>query len=131
MPWSRRGFLASVSAVLAAGGIGDGAGIARALRLGGQGVWLGTRFVAGAEARIHSAYKARVIRGRAADTVLTTLFDVGWPDAPHRVLRNEVVAEWEAAGRPGPGRRPGEGTPIGTVATPGARRSSGCVTSRG
>lgn len=100
--------------VLAAGGIGDGAGIARALQLGAQGVSLGTRFVASEEAWIHRLYKERVVRSRAEDTLYTTLFDVGWP-APHRVLRNEAVRQWEAAGRPPPGRRPGEGTAIGTV----------------
>ena len=34
-------------------------------------------------------------------------------DAPHRTLRNKTFAEWEAAGQPVPGQRPGEGTPIG------------------
>jgi NAD(P)H-dependent flavin oxidoreductase YrpB (nitropropane dioxygenase family) len=34
---------------------------------------------------------------------------------PLLVLRNKAVAEWEAAGRPGPGRRPGEGTIVGTA----------------
>lgn len=48
----------------------------------------------------------------AADTIHTTLFDVGWPNAPHRVLRTEVVDEWERAGRPAPGQRPGEGVTI-------------------
>ena len=32
-----------------------------------------------------------------------------WPSAPHRLLRNTVVNEWEKAGRPGTGKRPGEG----------------------
>jgi nitronate monooxygenase len=41
--------------------------------------------------------------------VHTGLFDVGWPDAPHRVLRNRTYDAWEAAGRPAPGARPGEG----------------------
>jgi NAD(P)H-dependent flavin oxidoreductase YrpB (nitropropane dioxygenase family) len=99
--------------VLASGGIGDGAGIARALRLGAQAVSLGTRFVASEEAWIHRAYKERVVRSRAEDTLYTTLFDGGWP-APHRVLRNQAVKEWEAAGRPPTGKRPGEGTTIGT-----------------
>lgn len=100
--------------VLASGGIGDGAGIARALRLGAQGVSLGTRFVASEEAWIHRAYKDRVVKSRAEDTLYTTLFDVGWP-APHRVIRNQAVKEWEAAGRPPSGKRPGEGTTIGTL----------------
>lgn len=53
------------------------------------------------------------------DLVLTGLFDIGWPDAPHRVLRNKAVAEWEAAGRPASGNRPGEGAIIGRVAIGG------------
>jgi NAD(P)H-dependent flavin oxidoreductase YrpB (nitropropane dioxygenase family) len=101
--------------VLASGGIGDGAGIARALRAGAQGVSLGTRFVATAEAFIHPAFKRRVVESTAADTVYAPdLFYVNWPEAPHRVLRNRTVREWEAAGRPPIGQRPGEGTTIGT-----------------
>jgi NAD(P)H-dependent flavin oxidoreductase YrpB (nitropropane dioxygenase family) len=105
--------------VIASGGIGDGAGIARALALGAQGVSLGTRFVASDEAWIHPTYKHRVVSSTAADTVLLDdLFDVGWPNAPHRVLRNRVVAEWEALGRPPSGRRPREGESIGVRRRP-------------
>ncbi len=43
------------------------------------------------------------------ETELTDLFDVGWPNAPHRVIRNRTMTDWEAAGRPPAGRRPGEG----------------------
>ena len=43
--------------------------------------------------------------------MLTELFDVGWP-APHRVLRNSTYERWEAAGRPPPGQRPGEGESV-------------------
>jgi nitronate monooxygenase len=99
--------------VLASGGIGDGAGLARARQLGAQGVSLGTRFVASEEAYAHPEYKQRIIASEASDTVLTDLFDVGWPNAPHRTLRNRTYEEWVAAGRPPPGRRPGEGTLIG------------------
>ncbi|HET7467364.1 MAG TPA: nitronate monooxygenase, partial [Candidatus Dormibacteraeota bacterium] len=99
--------------VIASGGIGDGAAIARALRLGAQGVSMGTRFVASEEAWTHRVYKERIVSSTAADTLLTTLFDVWWPDAPHRVLRNRVVREWEAAGRPSPGSRPREDLPAG------------------
>lgn len=106
--------------VLASGGIGDGTGVARALRAGAQGVSLGTRFVASGEAWAHPEYKRRITTSTAADTVYGELFDVWWPDAPHRVLRTRLVAQWEAAGRPPPGQRAGEGTPIGTVV-----RSSG------
>jgi nitronate monooxygenase len=103
--------------VLASGGVGDGAGVARALRAGAQGVSLGTRFVASDEAWVHPEYKRRIVASTAADTVYGELFDGWWPDAPHRVLRTRLVAQWEAAGRPPPGQRPGEGTPIGTLVT--------------
>ena len=55
------------------------------------------------------------MQSTAEGTVYAQLFGIGWPDAPHRVLRNKAVAEWEAAGRPPPGRRPGEGTVIGNM----------------
>ncbi len=100
--------------VLASGGIGDGAGLARALRLGAAGVSLGTRFVASDEANLHLDYKRRIVAATAADTVYTPdLYDVWWPGAPHRTLRNKTYEEWEAVGRPPSGSRPGEGEPIG------------------
>src|SRR5207302_1300296 len=99
--------------VLASGGIGDGAGLARALTLGAQGVSLGTRFVASDEAWAHPAYKRRVVESAAADTVYNELYDVWRPNAPHRTLRNRTLLECEAAGRPAAGARPGEGASIG------------------
>lgn len=104
--------------VLASGGIGDGVGFVRALQLGAQGVSLGTRFVASEEAWIHPVYKQRVVESRAEDTFYGELFDVGWPDAPHRALRGRTFREWDAAGRPPSGERPGEGTSIGTLHLP-------------
>lgn len=102
--------------VLASGGIGYGAGLARALRAGAQGVSLGTRFVASNEAWVHPEHKRRIVASTAADTFYGELFDVWWPDAPHRVLRTRLVEQWEGAGQPPPGQRPGEGTVIGTLA---------------
>jgi len=100
--------------VLASGGIGDGAGVARALRYGAQGVSLGTRFVCSDEADLHPAYKQRIVDSKAEDTELNSLFDVWWPDAPHRTLKSsKTFIEWERAGRPPTGSRPGEGTSIG------------------
>jgi NAD(P)H-dependent flavin oxidoreductase YrpB (nitropropane dioxygenase family) len=101
--------------VVAAGGIASGAGVAAALAAGAQGVMLGTRFLASPEAAASDEYKRRIVAAAAEDTVHTSLFDVGWPDAPHRVLRNRTIAEWEAAGSPPPGARPGEGNVIGRV----------------
>lgn len=100
--------------VIASGAIGDGSGLARALRLGGQGISLGTRFVASDEANAHPEYKRLVVSSKAEDTVLTAdLYDVGWPNAPHRTLRNRTYDEWIGGGQPPPGERPGEGTSIG------------------
>ncbi len=101
--------------VLAAGGIANGRGIAAALSLGAQGVSLGTRFLASTEARVVPAYKDMLVRARAEDTVYTRLFDVGWEDAEHRVLRNREYDDWEHSGAPPPGHRPGEGTVIGQM----------------
>jgi nitronate monooxygenase/enoyl-[acyl-carrier protein] reductase II len=99
--------------VVAAGGIADGRGIAAALVLGAQAVSMGTRFVCSREARLAGAYKDRVARARAEDTVHAMLFDGGWPEAAHRVLRTATTDAWEAAGRPPRGQRPGEGTIVG------------------
>lgn len=100
--------------VIASGGIGDGAGVARAIQLGAQAVSLGTRFVASDEAWVRQDYKQRIVESRAEDTILLDdLYDVWWPKAPHRTLRNKTFAEWDAAGRPPSGKRPGEGTSIG------------------
>ncbi|MHB1329395.1 MAG: NAD(P)H-dependent flavin oxidoreductase [Gemmatimonadales bacterium] len=95
--------------VIAAGGIADGRGLAAAITLGAQAGWIGTRFLASSEAHVHPVYQDRILAAAETDTVYSTLFDVGWPDAPHRTLRNETVARWEAAGRPTPPARPGEG----------------------
>ena len=105
--------------VLAAGGIATGRGVVAALTLGAQAVSMGTRFLCSAEAAATQAYKERVVHSTAEDTVYTTLFDLGWPEAPHRVLRNHAFEEWEAAGRPASGQRPGEGTIVGTVSLAG------------
>ncbi len=82
--------------VLASGGIADGRGLAAALMLGADGGWIGTRFVATAEAAVADAYKARLVAAGASDTVRTHLFGRHHPDFnPIRVLRNRVVAEWD------------------------------------
>lgn len=97
--------------VVAAGGIADGRGMAAALALGAAGVWLGTRFVASEEAFAHEVYKQKILEATETDTVYSTLFDRGWENAPHRVLRNSTVDMWEEAGQPLT-NRPGEGETI-------------------
>jgi nitronate monooxygenase len=94
--------------VIAAGGIADGRGIAAALALGAMGVMLGTRFVVSDEANSHTAYRQAILHATDTTTVYTTLFDGGWENAPHRVLRNATYDQWSAAGCPASGQRPGE-----------------------
>jgi nitronate monooxygenase len=94
--------------VVAAGGIADGRGFAAVLALGAVGAWVGTRFLATPEAAIHPDYRRRILAASEADTFYGTLFDRGWPDAPHRALRNSTIEAWEQAGRPASGSRPGE-----------------------
>jgi nitronate monooxygenase len=82
--------------VIAAGGIGDGRGVAAALALGADGAWLGTRFVATEEANAHERYKRRLTDASATDTHRGDVFSKGWPDQPHRTLDNETVERADA-----------------------------------
>ena len=110
----------SPAPVVAAGGIADGRGLAAALALGAGGAWIGTRFLASPEATIHPHYRELVLNAGESDTVFVEdLFDIGWPKAPHRVLRNKTVDTWEAAGRPPSGKRPGEGEVIASSQSAG------------
>ena len=96
--------------VVAAGGIADGRGLAAALSLGASAAWVGTRFLAASEADVHPDYLAHLIAASENDTAhYDDLFDIGWPDAPHRALKNSTSRMWEDAGRPDLGQRPGEG----------------------
>jgi nitronate monooxygenase len=122
--WGQIGTLALVPAVvdaveptpvIAAGGIGDARGVAAVLALGAQGAWVGTRFLMAEEAPVHEHYRRRLIEAAETDALwFPDLFDGGWPDAPHRALRNATTDAWESAGRPLSGSRPGEGDQIAT-----------------
>ena len=105
----------SPTPVIAAGGIADGRGLAAVLALGAAGAWIGTRFLASEEAAIHPRYRELLLKATENDTVFAEeLFDIRWPKAPHRVLRNKTVEAWEAAGKPVSGKRPGEGQVVAT-----------------
>ena len=89
------------------------------LALGAQGAWVGTRFLLATEAPLHEEYRRRLIAAAETDAEwYADLYDIGWPNAPHRALRNATAETWEAAGYPESGSRPGEGESI-------ARRPSG------
>jgi nitronate monooxygenase len=104
--------------VIAAGGIGDARGVRAVLTLGAQAAWLGTRFLMAEEMPIHDLYRRLLIAAAETDAQwYPNLYEVGWPDAPHRVLRNSTAQRWEAAGRPPLGRRPGMGDVIAHFAS--------------
>jgi nitronate monooxygenase len=104
--------------VIAAGGIGDARGVAAVLALGAQAAWLGTRFLLAEEMPIHDDYRRRLIAAAETDPQwYPNLYEVGWPDSPHRALSNSTAKAWEAAGRPPPGQRPGEGDVIAHFAS--------------
>ncbi len=78
------------------------------LALGAQAAVLGTRFLATPEANAHAHYKQRLLEASGSDTVLTTLFGHGWPDAPHRTLRTDFVRQWEGREEVGNQQNPDE-----------------------
>ena len=80
--------------VVAAGGIFDGRGLAAALALGADGVWLGTRFIATIEAHAGQLYQQAILDARDEDTIRTRCFT----GKPLRALNNSYIADWE--GRP-------------------------------
>ncbi len=94
--------------VLAAGGIADARGLVAALALGAEGVVLGTRLLATPEAAAHPIYKQKVLEATEEETVRTTLFGGGWPNAPHRVLRTPFVEQWLSQEARGSEQRPDE-----------------------
>jgi enoyl-[acyl-carrier protein] reductase II len=70
--------------VVAAGGIFDGRGLAAALALGADGVWVGTRFIATPEARAVTGYKDALKNGSEDDTTVSRAYS----GKTMRVLRN-------------------------------------------
>ena len=100
--------------VVAAGGIADGRGLAAVLSLGAGAGWMGTRFLLAEEAATHPIYREAIIAADETATAYSSLFDVGWPNAPLRTLRNSTWEAWRAAGEPPPGARPGEGDIVAT-----------------
>lgn len=102
------------SPVVASGGIADGRGLAAVLALGAAGAWMGTRFRASQEANAHPLYKEMLLQAAETATTYSSLFDDGWPDAPHRTLHNSTLTTWQAKGSPLGGQRPGEGEVVAT-----------------
>jgi enoyl-[acyl-carrier protein] reductase II len=75
--------------VIAAGGISDGAAMAAAFALGAEGVSMGTRMIASAEAAVHDNYKQAVVSGAATDTIVLDRHI----QRPMRVLRTPTTSK--------------------------------------
>ena len=76
--------------VIAAGGIGDGRGMAAALMLGASGIQVGTRFVVAKESNAHPNFKKKIINAKDIDTVITGEST----GHPVRVLRNKLTKKY-------------------------------------
>ena len=76
--------------VIAAGGIGDGRGIAAAFMLGGEAVQMGTRFLVAKECTVHQNYKDRVLKAKDIDSTVTGRTH----GHPVRCLRNQMTREY-------------------------------------
>ncbi|MEI7546469.1 MAG: nitronate monooxygenase, partial [Actinomycetota bacterium] len=77
--------------VVAAGGLFDGRGLAAALTLGADGIWVGTRFIATPEAYGTPGYKDRLLSMAEDDTVITK----GFTGKTCRVARNDYTQYWD------------------------------------
>jgi enoyl-[acyl-carrier protein] reductase II len=77
--------------VIAAGGIGDGRGVAAAFMLGVQGVQVGTRFLVATECTVHENYKKKVIGAKDIDAVVTGRST----GHPIRVLKNKLSRQFQ------------------------------------
>ena len=85
--------------LIAAGGIADGRGLAAALMLGADGVVVGTRFCASAEALSPAAVTDRLVLACGDDTIRTKAIDslrgLAWPDEfSFRILHNKLTDQW-------------------------------------
>jgi enoyl-[acyl-carrier protein] reductase II len=77
--------------VIAAGGIGDGRGMAAAFMLGADAVQVGTRFLAAYECTVHENYKKKVLGAKDIDTVVTGRRT----GHPVRVIKNRLSRSFQ------------------------------------
>lgn len=80
--------------VLAAGGIGDGRGVAAALAMGCLGVWVGTRFLATDEGGAQDAIKRHIVEATDESTCISTMFT----GKTLRAIRSKFHEAWEESG---------------------------------
>ena len=81
----------SPTPVVAAGGIGDGRGLAATLALGASGVWCGTVFVATRESNVAEHWRQKILAATEEDTRISRVYT----GKRMRVVRNPIVDAWE------------------------------------
>jgi enoyl-[acyl-carrier protein] reductase II len=77
--------------VVAAGGVFDGRGLAAALALGADGVWIGTRFIATPEARALPGFRERILEAHEDDTIISRAYS----GKTMRVIKNDTTERYE------------------------------------
>jgi NAD(P)H-dependent flavin oxidoreductase YrpB (nitropropane dioxygenase family) len=82
--------------VVAAGGIGDGRGLAAAFAIGCAGAWCGTAFIATQEANLDEARKRRILAASDEGTRVTRLYS----GKTMRNITNELIVAWDESGSP-------------------------------
>lgn len=76
--------------VIAAGGIGDGRGLAAAFLLGAEAVQMGTRFIVAEESIVHPNYKEKILKAKDIDSEITGTST----GHPVRQIRNQMTREY-------------------------------------
>jgi NAD(P)H-dependent flavin oxidoreductase YrpB (nitropropane dioxygenase family) len=92
--WPQAIDAAAPTPVLAAGGIGDGRGLAAALAMGCVGVWVGTRFLASDEGGALAIQKQAIVKASDEDTRRTTIYT----GKTSRATYNRFHDLWEESG---------------------------------
>lgn len=92
--WPQAIDAADPTPVLAAGGIGDGRGLAAALAMGCAGVWVGTRFLASREGGALDIQKQAILKATDEDTRRTYIYT----GKTSRAIYNKFHDVWDASG---------------------------------
>lgn len=97
--------------VIAAGGIGDGRGLAAAFMLGAEAVQMGTRFVIARESIVHRNYKEKIIKAKDIDSEVTGMST----GHPVRQIRNQMTREYLRLEKEGAGLEELEHLTLGSL----------------
>lgn len=97
--------------VIAAGGIGDGRGIAASFMLGAEAVQIGTRFVTAEESIVHANYKEKILKAKDIDSEVTGMST----GHPIRQIRNRMSREYLRLEKEGAGLEELEQLTLGSL----------------